>query len=340
MEPFETVSHQQPLALQVIEFLIPLKDKLPEVEGKKLDAAIGSLVDPRQCWSRFLEADRAGDGLLIKEEDDLEAEPAPAAPAEDTSPLDTLKAEFNKATGSMLDLILDLMRGKSLEDCRTLGAGNLKLPQAVSDAAKNLQGDNKSETSVTELVKAVCLVVQSFDTNAKSVSISAAAPAPSLITTLNSNADGGEDVADRERIWRLVQGERRKYITFSVVPKHSKEAMTNAFRQCGKVWSFSGQLNSSHRLITASADLMPETSAEPWLNFSPPATDVWKSVAEFCMGVTGSTDFSLMCDGRMREMRRIHAPCLLSLASCFQHFVMLSTCLLSFLVGLAIYKCF
>eukprot|EP00438_Fugacium_kawagutii_P000049 Skav202750 [mRNA] locus=scaffold3516:24380:31633:+ [translate_table: standard] len=259
--------------LVVSGFLIPLKDKLPEAESKKLDAAIGSLIDPRQCWTKFLETERARDGLIIKEEDEAEPEPASA----ETTALDSLKGDFNKATGSMLDLFFDMMQGKYLNDCRKLGAENVKLAQLVSEAANHSQGDSKSETAPCELVKAICLVVQGFDTNAKSVSITAAAPAPSLIATLNSNADGGDENADRERIWKLVQGERRKYITFSVVPRYSKDALNNVFRQCGKVWSFTGQLNSSHRLIIASADLLSETSSEPWLNYSSPAPEVWKT---------------------------------------------------------------
>lgn len=294
-------------ALQVGNFLLPLKDKLPEIEAKKCHDAIRTLLDPRKVWSQFLETECQQHGLLIKEEDDEDR--ATAAPAEETSALDTLKAGFNRATGLMFDLFFGLMRGKYIDDCRTLSSQNVKLSKAVSDAARSSQDDNKSEPAVTELVKALCLVVQSFDANAKSVAISTAAPAPSLISTLNSNGDGGEDAAERERVWKLVQGERRKYITFSVVSKYSKDALNHAFRQCGKVWSFTGQLNSSHRLIIASADLIEENQAEPWLNLSPRKADVWKSVAEFCLGVTGSTDFSLMCDGRMREARRIQVPC-------------------------------
>ena len=280
---------------QVFGFLGPLCNKLPEAESKKCQTALDRIFSPELCWNDFLQKQHECKEGDIVHEDDLD-DAAPAAEAlEDTSAIDALKAEFNKATGGMLDLLLDLMRGKYLEDCRSFSQEQQKVAQAVSSAA----AAEKNATSDLELVKCLCVVVHAFDTSTKSVSISATTPAPSLIQSSE------EDSLARERIWKQIQGERRKYVTFSVCAKVTKDALNQAFRACGKVWGHSGQLNTSHRLLFASADLMVEDATEPWTAQAAPAADAWTAVSEFCSNTTGSTDFSLLCDGRMREVRRI-----------------------------------
>ena len=149
----------------------------------------------------------------------------------------------------------------------------------------------------------MCSIAQSFDAGQKTISLNqTSCPALSLIETLNAaEGDSSESAAaKREETWKQVQAERRKSFA-------SKDHLTNAFRQCGKVHSHSGQLNSSHRLLTASADLLSEHKDEPWLTQACPDKTAWKAIVEFCGSCTGSSDFALVFDGRMREVRRTHA---------------------------------
>eukprot|EP00435_Cladocopium_sp_Y103_P014364 s1151_g3.t1 len=289
------------VVLEAFDFLAPLKDKLPDAESKKCADALSRILDPDVCWTDFLQGQMPDCTTLVMQEEDEKL----AAPAEETpelSKFEALKADFNKATGAMLELLMNLMQGKYMEDCKLLSQENTKLSHAVAEAAQAVQREEKGgEKKPLELIKCLCLIVKSFDTNTKSVSIANSLPAQSLIQTLTPSGSTEEDALGRERVWKQVQAERRKFVTFSVVPKLTKESLQSALRASGKVWSHSGQLNSSHRLIFASADLATEDGAEPWLQPSPPQAAQWNAVAEFAVSLTGPTDFCLLCDGRMRE---------------------------------------
>ena len=296
--------------MQAFDFVAPLLQKLPEQECKKCVTVIANISKPEQCWLDFF-APEASESGVFQEEDEEQEEAAAALVG--GSKLNSLKGEFNKATGMLLELLVDLMRGQYLADCRKLAKENVKLAQAVSQVAvQAVQADKEQDSSSSSLgfVKNLFLVVQAFDTNTKSVSLAAPLPTPSLVQSLNPSVSLEQDAADRERAWKQVQSERRKFVTFSVVQKYSKESLNTAFRNSGKVWAHKGELNTAHRLVIGSADLVMETSQEPWLTPSAPGEDAWKAVAEFCMGLAGNTDFTLLFDGRMREIRRIHAPCL------------------------------
>lgn len=286
---------------------------MPEADGKKFADALLRILNPQVCWTDFLQSQMAAcTDAAIQEDDDPIA--AAAAEQPELSTLDTLKADFNKATGALLELLLELMQGKHMDDCRLLSQENVKVSSAVSEAAQAAQAAHKeqkaNETKTLELIKCLCLVVQSFDTSTKSVSINTSLPAPSLIQSLIPSGSTEEEALARERVWKQVQAERRKFITFSVAAKITKDSLLAALRGSGKVWSHSGQVNMSHRLIFASADLITETGSEPWMQPSPPPAAQWTAVAEFATSLTGPTDFCLLCDGRMREIRRIHAACL------------------------------
>lgn len=228
-----------------------------------------------------------------------------AAPVE-AGKLNVIKAEFNKATGSLLELLVDLMQGQFLDDCKKLAAENVKIAKVVAEAASGAHGDEKSPHQSLKLISSLYLVVQAFDTNTNSVSLATTLPSQSLIESLVPTSSTEQDAALREMTWKQVQGERRKFVTFSVVPKYTKDALNAAFRNSGKVCAHKGALNTSHRLIVASADMVTEASDQPWLSLSPPSSETWKAVAEFGVSLTGSTDFTLLFDGRMREVRRIH----------------------------------
>lgn len=297
--------------MQAFDFVAPLLQKLPEQEAQKCATVVANICKPEQCWLDFFVPEASEAGILQEEGEEQEEAPAAILGA---NKLNSLKAEFNKATGALLELLVDLMRGEYLADCRTLAKENVKLAQAVSEVAVQAvpADDQQDSSSCSSLgfVKNLYLVVQAYDTNTKSVSLAAPLPTPSLIQSLNPSISSEQDAAGRARAWKQVQSECRKFVTFSVVPKYTKEALNSAFRNSGKVWAHKGDLNTSHRLIVGSADLVTETSQEPWLTPSAPAADAWKALAGFCMGLAGNTDFIFLFDGRMREIRRIHAPCL------------------------------
>ena len=282
---------------------MPLVGKLPELESQKCAKVISEMKNPHTCWSEFFAGETAASDVVKEEDDDEDA----AAGVVEASKLNTLKGEFNKATGSLLELLMDLMRGQFLGDCRKLSQENVKLAQAVADAAAPAIPDKDEQpgSSSFGLVKSLVLVVQSFDTATKSVSLQAPLPMPSLVQSLNPDKSSEADAACRERAWKQVQTERRKFVSFSVA-KYSKDALQTAFRNCGKVWAHKGDLNSSHRFIVGSADLLLECAQQPWFSASVPTADAWTCVTDFCMGIVGAADFVFLFDGRMREIRRVH----------------------------------
>lgn len=297
----DSKKHSSAFSLQVFDFLSPLMQKLPEQESKKCATIVESIRNPMTCLAEFFLTESAESGIVREDEEDADVA-APVAAGK----LNTVKAEFNKATGSLLELLVDLMRGQFLDDCKKLAAENLKIAKVVAEAASGAHADEKSPQNF-KLISSLYLVVQAFDANTKSVSLVAALPSQSLIESFIPTSSTEQDAAVREMTWKQVQAERRKFVTFSVVPKYTKESLNAAFRNSGKVWAHKGALNTSHRLVIGSADMVTEASDQPWLNFSPPSAEIWKAVAEFCVALTGSADFALLFDGRMREIRRIHA---------------------------------
>jgi hypothetical protein len=148
-----------------------------------------------------------------------------------------------------------------------------------------------------------------FDGHSKSISPSNAAPAPSLLTVLTAEGKLDHEAdAERDRHWKMIQSERRRFVSFGIPKSWSKESLLASFRASGKVFAHSGQLNSNHRLICASADLLFEHGDEPWATPSVPPPNLWKEILAF-MGssATGPADFVMAFDGRMREMRRLSA---------------------------------
>ena len=308
---------------EVFEFISPLLDKLPEADGKKCAETIQKLHNPLTCWQTFLET--ACEQDAVQEDDDTKKEDAAKDEAAnpDISPLDSIKANFNKATGSLLELLLGLMRGKNLEDCKTISKAGDAISKVVLSASGSAGSKTNSESEQTELVKELCVILQSFETSGKSVSLSSSAPAATLISTLTSGPSSGDDDAAREKAWKQVQSERRKYVTFSTPKTLTKDGIQNAFRGCGKVSQHSGHLNSSHRLFVASADLMTESTKEPWLEAAFSESS-WRDVADFCASTSGPTDFVVLFDGRMRQPRKIIAPCLCLSYSAFLLAIFLS----------------
>eukprot|EP00435_Cladocopium_sp_Y103_P066722 s117_g29.t1 len=294
--------------LEALDFLHPLVEKLPDSEKQSCLDAILKLRDPMNLWTEFLKPQMEAQSDEGVGEDDPDPVDVPE------SALDSLKSSFNKATGALLELIFDLMRGSYFQACIDLSSISEKLPKLV---AMESQGGNASDAvdlskDLKKLVQHVVLVVQNYDTNVKSVS-GGSLPAPPLIQTLGSDGLKDEEAEARNRIWKQVQSERRKYVTFSCPKGYGKDNLISALKASGKVYTFSGQLNSNHRLFCGSADLLEEGGTEPWMNSTEPKADTWKGICEFMGSLTGPTDFSILFDGRMRPIRRINEDMLLNM---------------------------
>ena len=118
--------------MQAFDFVAPLLQKLPEQEAQKCATVVANICKPEQCWLDFFVPEASEAGILQEEGEEQEEAPAAILGA---NKLNSLKAEFNKATGTLLELLVDLMRGEYLADCRTLAKENVKLAQAVSEVA-------------------------------------------------------------------------------------------------------------------------------------------------------------------------------------------------------------
>ncbi|CAE7242568.1 Cdkl4, partial [Symbiodinium necroappetens] len=260
------------------------------------------LVVKEALLAKLPEADAEESNLITEDDEEMPQEELQQATA-----LESLKGKFNRATGAVFEFLLDLARGRYFADCKDLAkqGDSTTVGKHVQDA---VGASSKEKESLSGMMKALVVVIQNFEVtaSAKSVSLSAtgAAPAPSFMASLGEK--GGEDdeatKAERERVWRLVQAERKKVIGLGFAKAAStKDNFAEAFRNAGKVFSFSGTLNSQHRLIVASADLLSESGSEPWATPSNPDKEIFKQMCEFVAGCTGAADFGVVLDGRLRE---------------------------------------
>ena len=277
----------------------------------RLRGVIKELLHPQTCWQKYCQGNP--DGKLWEEEghDEDEEVEVPAGP------LAEAKASFNKSTGILLDLLLQVVTGQFLSDCQQLageGGGLYKALQAAEENAANAEGDEGSK--LPELVKQLRVLTMQFDGSQKSVTVSSsgAAPQQSLLSTLTKEHSEG-DGAERERLWKhVVQAERKKFVSFSIPRAWTKDALLCGFRGSGKTFSHSGSLNSSHRMFAASADLIHEEPGEAWIlgPYAPPEK-TWKEITAFVASMSGPNDFGFLFDGRMREVRRwndsLPTPC-------------------------------
>ena len=282
------------LTLQVFEFAQKLGAKLPLPEQSKFASVCSEMLDPVTCWAKYLEALFKAESTQALNEEDLDLEVAGGGPTTECDLLAETKKAFNKPTGMLLDVLLKLMRGVYLQDCRKLASDGFY---------KAMDGSAKDQC---DLVRDLQVIVEHFEGSQKSVSLTTQVPELGLLQGLRAQGADAESAEDREGHWRTAQGERKKYINLSVPKSWSREMMTAAFRSSGKVYSHSGTLNASHRLICASADLFQEEGEAPWSIQSKPGKD-WAGLVEFAASCSGSCDFVMLFDGRMREIRRMHA---------------------------------
>ena len=96
---------------KVLDFLCPLIEKQPETEKALILDALAKIKQPMTCWTEFLE----GNGQSAADDE-------PEEPEEEVqlTAMETLKSQFSKPMGALLDLCLDLVRGRYLEACRDL----------------------------------------------------------------------------------------------------------------------------------------------------------------------------------------------------------------------------
>ncbi|CAE7431728.1 Cdkl4 [Symbiodinium sp. CCMP2592] len=292
------------LVVQVFDYAAKLANELPEPDKVKLTGILAELRCPSTCWEKYLchaDADQGAAG-----EDDMDGEdPEDVERPVPQSKIGAVEEGFNKAIGMLLDLLLELMSGKYYKDCCMLASSEDGLAKALTAAQLGSSDDTEHEEPCA-LITQMKIIVDKFDNSTKSVGATSAAPAPSLLQSLAkaSEADTPEECVERERQWKAVQTERRKFVSFSVPNKISNDCLVNAFRGCGKVFTHKGTLNSSHRLIVASADLLSEAGTDPWLKGTPPSEE-WKEICAFAKDISGPEDFVVLFDGRMREIRRV-----------------------------------
>ena len=278
---------------------------MPETDAQKCADVIDKIRNPLTCWKLLMETtSEVGESEAVPEHEGANAHTDVCQ-----SELEKFKSGFNRATGSLIELLAQLMMGHHLEDCKELAKSEVKISEAVSQAVRNSHQSQQSSDSVTDLIKTLCTVVQSFESSHKSIvsGTSSSCPAPSLLSTLNAAGENEDTAAKREHVWKQVQAERRKWVTFSIPKSYtSKDHLSSSFRSCGKVFGHTGQLNANHRLIVASADLLSESATEPWIQQSQPDKTAWKAISDFSSSSSGATDFCILFDGRMKEVRKMN----------------------------------
>ena len=95
------------MSFQAFEYAEKLVGKLSEPEQSKAVGVLQDLLTPALCWKKFLKPDeKAVDEASGLNEDDLETDDPIVVPA---GPLAVVKESFNKATGLLFDLLLNLV---------------------------------------------------------------------------------------------------------------------------------------------------------------------------------------------------------------------------------------
>ena len=137
---------------QVFEYSEKLIAKLPEPELSKAKATLEDLLSPAQCWEKFLCPDeKAAAEVGCSHEDDIDEECAVLVP---TGSMALVKESFNKATGLLLDILLDLIAGKHFSDCQELASQ----AGGIIKALQNMGGQEDFE-----LLKQLKIVTDMFD---------------------------------------------------------------------------------------------------------------------------------------------------------------------------------
>jgi hypothetical protein len=134
-------------------------------------------------------------------------------------------------------------------------------------------------------------------------------PAPSLRELVRQHSDGADPKAaeaERADVWKRAQAQRKKLISLGVV-KDSTKAV--GFQEClkkkgGDASKFVGKLGEEHRMFVASADLVSQSGADPWIKPSIPDAKDFDAMLTFLSGSRGVGDITCGFDGCIRSTRR------------------------------------
>eukprot|EP00435_Cladocopium_sp_Y103_P068444 s259_g31.t1 len=287
---------------EVFDYARKLAAKLPQADANKLNPVLETMVDPDKCWNQFLKPEEKDKVALVNEDDNGEDSDIEVPMGK----IGELKEQFNKATGMLLDFLARVMSFKFLSDCKDLAGASGGLTKALQ-VAEDMAVEGTSDVVVTALVKEIRVITQMFDGHAKTISAipGCAAPAPALLVQLTGDAETAEDEGERQRQWKGVQSERKRFVTLSVPKSWDQNGLQTAFRAATKVFSFNGNLNASHRMIIASADLFDQEVEQPWQGPAKPNVAEWSEVLAFASSMSGPCDFVFVFDGRSRDIRRL-----------------------------------
>ena len=313
---------------EVFDYAHKLAAQLPEAEAKKLHPVLDKLVDPDQCWDEFLKPEEKDKSIAAGNDDDDGGDSEVEVPM---AKISELKDQFNKATGMLLDFLARVMSFKFLSDCKDLAGASGGLTKALQ-IAEDMAIEGHSDVVVTALVKEIRVITQMFDGHAKTISAipGCSAPAPALLSQLAGDPEAAADEGEHQRQWKNVQSERKRFVTLSVPKSWDQNGLQTAFRSASRVFSFSGNLNASHRMIVASADLFDQEVEQPWQAAVKPNAAEWSEVLAFAGSMSGPCDFVFVFDGRSREIRRLSAS-----GQQIRQVNMSNECMLAFLKGIA-----
>lgn len=279
---------------------------MPDAEAAKCKTVLQELLTPETCWVKYLRQDERQDGPVGEDEDADEQAPDSAAMSE-------TKQNFNRVTGQLLDLLLKVVAGREyfsdLAEVAAVPGGLLKSMQKHDEQCCNRNSEKDPKASSVGFLKELRAITLQFDGQGKGVAVTAAAPPPSLLMNLSREKDHVLEDAERERLWKQVQAERRRFISFSFPRSWKQDQILGAFRSSGKVFAHTGELNTSHRLFVAAADLLHEEGDEPWNSVGQPPVGMWKEIANFVGSVNGPSDFGMLFDGRVRDVRKHQDTC-------------------------------
>jgi hypothetical protein len=217
--------------------------------------------------------------------------------------LEEFKTSLSKAGCLLADTLHAVYDGQ--HDALLKKAASLT-PQAsvhalVEDTAKDA-GLGELGARLRELSRALAT------TRAIATTADQAGPPASLRTLARRRSGQNDeevqkDEEERKAVWQKTQALRRRSVTLDCVRTNTVEGWQAAWRKCGAVRNFTGQLKETHRAFLLSADLITEVKDQPWSHITHSGGQL-KPMLEFLLTMEGPTDFLLLFDGRSREARR------------------------------------
>ena len=277
-----------------------LDDSIKTALVKKL---LPKFESPHQVWDDFLQTTTPTEAIEeMATEDRQSSNPA----------VESLKEslKLNKPGCILMDLMVDVFSGTHDSDFKSIATAEITI---LADAL-NLQSSDKDAKhggkfghTAREVYRGLVMTAgKAISANTDEAPAIGGRALQRLLSDPENVAEQESVQAERNGIWRQAQGCRKKFVTLSTLKAKTLDAMTSALRVCGPVYKFNGNLNESHRLFVASADLIADGAAEaaPWSTLSPPSADYYKAMMAFLKAQNGQKDFIAAFDGRMKECRK------------------------------------